>query len=163
MGGESGAGAGIGTGEFIMIGEGMTHKELVEIGKHWVKFAKGCNPVFTELGSTHLSEKPDVIGWTPNDCIVVECKISLSDFMADFKKPHRTDGGLGNYRYYLIPFYLLEQVKDKDRKGWGLVVVNENTRAEQERLQGSKEFSRNLEAEVFYLRSRIFQIQNFGT
>lgn len=141
----------------------ITHKKLVEIGKYWLKSAKGCNPVFTELGSMHLAEKPDIIGWTPDDCIIVECKISLSDYMADLKKPHRNgDGSLGNYRYYVIPFYLREQIKTKERNGWGLVIVNENERAEQERLCGSVEFSRNFKGEVFYLRSRIFQIQDFG-
>ena len=140
-----------------------SHKQLTEHGKNWLLSAKGCNPVFCERGSAKLSEIPNVIGWSSNECYVLECKISKADFLADFKKEHRNNGGLGVYRYYLIPNELYESIKDEERNGWGLVVYFEGRGfCQQVRYAESKVFERDLKSEVFYLRSRILQIQRFG-
>jgi hypothetical protein len=67
---------------------------------------------------------PDAIGWK-RAChsVLVECKISRSDFLADRDKPFRqkSDLGLGCERYYLTLPSLL-QSKDLP-PGWGLLEV----------------------------------------
>jgi len=142
----------------------VTHKQLVQLAKLWLMKSKGCNPVFTEKGSAQNSEFPDAIGWESSDCLIVECKVSVSDFHADKNKDFRINGqGLGKYRYYLIPKENLDLVKNYLPEGWGLVVADsEHSMPHQERLMGSKEFISNIEAERNFLRSRILEIQRFG-
>jgi len=145
----------------------VNHKELVRIGKEYLMWSKGCNPVFCEKGSANISEFPDVIGFTAKDCFIIECKTSISDFRNDLKKPHRIDGGMGNQRYYLfhqtVNESIYEKVKDQIPEGWGILLCHSNRgRAEQLRFNGSKEFERNLQAERDFLRSRILEIQRFG-
>ena len=103
--------------------EEMTHKKLTEHAKFWLKSSKKCNPVFTEQGSAKFKEMPDVIGWLPDLCIVVECKMSKSDLRADNKKPHRKEGGLGDLRYYFMPLSLYLECKNFDWNGWGVVTI----------------------------------------
>jgi len=140
----------------------MSHKELVEKAKQWLIQAKGCNPVFTEKGSQRISEMPDAIGWNGHNCYVVEAKVSMADFNADKKKPHRTDGGMGNLRYFLVPKEIENEAMKKLPIGWGLLSIRMNEFVSQIRLMGSNEHTRNLKAEVFYLRSRILEIQRYG-
>lgn len=54
--------------------------------------------------------------------VLVECKVTRSDFLADKAKPHRHVGGIGNWRYYMAPEGLIspEELPEK----WGLVEVN---------------------------------------
>ncbi len=141
----------------------LTHKRLVEMASCWLRVSKFCNPVFTEKGSANLSEFPDAIGWTANDCIVVECKTSKQDFNNDIKKECRTNKeGLGNKRYYLLPRAIYEKVQIPD--GWGVLIAEDyRSIARQERFKGSKEFDRNHLKEIYFLRSRILEIQRFGT
>lgn len=142
----------------------MNHKELVEKAKFWLMSAKGCNPVFTEKGSSASSEMPDAIGWNANDCIVVECKTSKSDLLADRKKEFRTNGlGMGTQRYYLLPIELYETVRDDfDFMDFGVVVVFPSGKTEQVRFKHSSKFVSNERAEIYYLRNRILEIQQFG-
>jgi len=139
----------------------ITHRQLIEAGRLWLISAKSCNPVFIERTSSNIHEVPDVIGWTAQDCIVIECKISRADFIRDLQKPHRRKDGLGNLRYYLLPNGLAEKIKPEN--GWGLLVFRDSCSiAEQVRFCNSDNFSRNYKAEVLFLRSRIFEIQRFG-
>jgi len=143
---------------------GLTHKQLCDIGKSWLINAKGCNPVFVERGSARLREIPDVIGWDGNTCYVIECKISMSDYLADYKKPHRYENGLGEYRYYLVAREVFEKV-EKPENGWGLVLATENdinTYARQASKCDSRSFPRNLTGEIAYMRSRFMEIQRYG-
>ena len=51
-------------------------------------------------------EMPDAIGWKrASRSVLVECKISRADFLADRDKPFRqkSDLGLGCERFYLTP------------------------------------------------------------
>lgn len=141
-----------------------SHKELVKLGVNYLLSAKQCNPVFAERGSAKTSEMPDIIGWTSNDCIVVECKVSRADLMADFKKPFRTNGkGLGSRRYYLFTQGVCcDLIQALDVNGWGLLVFDEGRGVRQLRFGGSTKFQSNIKAERDYLRSRIMQIQRFG-
>lgn len=65
---------------------------------------------------------PDAIGWK-RAChsVLVECKISRGDFLADREKPFRQKShlGMGCERYYLTPAGLLSQKELPN--GWGLL------------------------------------------
>ena len=141
----------------------MNHNELTKYGKQWLKKAKKCNPVFTEQGSANFSEMPDVIGFKADICIVVECKISKSDLYADRKKLFREKGGLGDERYYLITAELYEECKNFDFRGWGIIVCTEFGVIKKARGTYSIEFKSNIKNERDFLRSRILEIQRFGS
>lgn len=139
------------------------HKELLLKAKSWLAGTNRCNPVFIERGSQRLCEFPDAIGWDAHECIVVECKASLDDFRADKKKACRNGGGLGSKRYFMVPAALQEAVEKELPEGWGLVVMNEHGIVNRVRFKDSANHERNHQAEVFFLRSRILEIQRFGT
>ncbi|HSB76357.1 MAG TPA: hypothetical protein VLC12_11955 [Terriglobales bacterium] len=65
---------------------------------------------------------PDAIGWK-GKCrsVVVECKVSRADFLADRAKPFRQDPqiALGCERYYLAPAGLI--APGELPPGWGLL------------------------------------------
>jgi len=65
---------------------------------------------------------PDVIGWK-NSCrsVLIECKISRSDFLADREKPFRKkpEIGMGCERFYLVPQGMI--TKDELPRAWGLL------------------------------------------
>ncbi|MCB8880066.1 hypothetical protein ACELLULO517_07455 [Acidisoma cellulosilytica] len=78
-------------------------------------------------------ESPDAIGFRVSELrdgggsTVVECKVSRSDFLADQKKPHRTQGaGMGRFRYFMVPEGMLSA--DEVPSGWGLIYVGERNR-----------------------------------
>lgn len=75
--------------------------------------------VATELTCFGSREQPDVIGFRSSCSAIIEVKVSRSDFFADKKKPERTVGGLGNYRFYLCPEGLVEPEEVPTR--WGLL------------------------------------------
>ncbi len=142
----------------------LTHKDLVKHAVRWLAGAQQCNPVFSERGSARVGEVPDAIGFTANESVVVEVKVSKSDLMADKKKPHRTNGdGMGNRRYYLLTEELYQQCKDHDWRGWGVAVWSDRSLCvRQVRGMSSEEFNSNIQKERDFLRSRILEVQRFG-
>ena len=102
----------------------MNHVELVERAVKWLKNTFHCRVVLSELVAyTNSGETPDVIGWVNNRSILVECKISKSDFYADKRKRSRINGmpALGHWRFYLsLPGIITSQIPD----GWGLYEVH---------------------------------------
>jgi hypothetical protein len=56
--------------------------------------------------------------------VLVEVKVSKSDFLADRQKPHRAEPnrGVGKYRYYMAPAGLIKVDELPNR--WGLIEVN---------------------------------------
>jgi len=68
-------------------------------------------------------EVPDVIGWCYGGrvSILVECKVSRADFLADAKKPFRQwpETGMGMYRYFFAPQNIVS-VSDLPPL-WGLI------------------------------------------
>lgn len=99
----------------------MTHKQIVQKAKNWLVGTKGYTIAVAEL-TTVESETPDVIGFKSigGISILLECKVSRSDFMHDCKKPHRNYGiGMGNERYFYTPCDLLSV--DELPAGWGLL------------------------------------------
>jgi hypothetical protein len=111
-----------------------THQELCSIAVRWLK-----RPVSSNGHACHIAipeprsrngESPDAIGFRSGyahdrytGTIVVECKTSRSDFLADHKKPWREAGkGMGRYRYYMCPEGLIKPHELPPK--WGLVEVN---------------------------------------
>ena len=65
---------------------------------------------------------PDAIGWKrANHSVLVECKVTRADFMADHAKPFRLkpEQGVGSERFYLTPPALLKP--EELPAGWGLL------------------------------------------
>ncbi|ART61455.1 hypothetical protein CBP36_21035 (plasmid) [Acidovorax carolinensis] len=113
----------------------MTHAELCKLALDWLKRpasrgGHGCQLAIDECRTGWGGEVPDALGYRctgrnddPEDgTVLVECKVSRSDFVADRSKPHRQAGGVGNWRYFLAPEGLigLDELPEK----WGLVEVN---------------------------------------
>ncbi|MDP9039800.1 MAG: hypothetical protein M3O02_11105 [Acidobacteriota bacterium] len=85
----------------------------------------GCSLVVSEIVSAAY-EVPDAIGWRYGRSVLIECKVSRADFLADAKKPHRqVTGGVGERRYFLTPPGLL--LPDELPKDWGLLELHGKT------------------------------------
>lgn len=101
----------------------MTHSELVEYSYRWMIKNTGVGFAFKELKSIDR-EIPDVIGFDSWHSVLIECKVSRSDFLSDKNKRHRVDGaGMGNWRFYSCPVDLIS-INDLP-KGWGLIYVDD--------------------------------------
>ncbi|WP_051326787.1 hypothetical protein [Aliagarivorans taiwanensis] len=109
-----------------------THKELCEKAVKWLRrpqsqLSHGCHVAMSETQSGWSGEIPDAIGFRSagfqDGSIVVEVKVSRSDFLADKKKPHRKGDvlGLGSWRYFLCPEGLIQPDELPDK--WGLLWV----------------------------------------
>lgn len=112
-----------------------SHRDLCSLAVRWLKRphnagGPGCAVALSECKTGYSGETPDAIGFrfggTSNTdldgSVVVEVKTSRADFLADAKKPHRRQGGCGNWRYYLAPAGII-QLPDLPEK-WGLLEVN---------------------------------------
>jgi len=100
----------------------MTHEKLVAKAVGWLR-RYGCGVVLSEQ-SCASGETPDAIGWK-RAChsVVVECKISRADFLADREKPFRQNPkvAMGCERFYLAARGLL---RDSELPtGWGLLEI----------------------------------------
>lgn len=70
--------------DLIVRRDTLTHKNAVKRMVLWLRNSRGCAVVMAERSSTYVIEKPDVIGWKSNSAsILIECKVSRSDFLAD--------------------------------------------------------------------------------
>jgi len=98
-------------------GEKLTHADLVKLAAHWLWVHQRCPLVFTEMATY---ETPDAIGWRRGGLsLVVECKATRSDFLANRRKIRL---GMGRQRWYLVPSGLVrpEEIAS-GRGGWGLI------------------------------------------
>jgi hypothetical protein len=99
----------------------MTHQQLVRLAEQWLRTRYRCGIVLSEQ-SCASGETPDVIAWK-GACrsVVVECKVSRGDFLADREKPFRKDPELamGCERFYLAPQGLISA--QELPKKWGLL------------------------------------------
>lgn len=110
----------------------FSHADLCAIAVKWLqrplsRAGHDCGVALSEIKSGWGGEIPDAIGWRSKgdkfDCsVLVECKVSRSDFLADKNKPHRIAGGIGNYRYFLCPDGVIKP--DELPANWGLLYVN---------------------------------------
>jgi hypothetical protein len=98
----------------------MTHAQLVEKAVAWLR-SYGCGVILSEQ-ACWSGEMPDAIGWK-RAChsVLVECKVSRSDFLADWEKPFRQQAklGMGCERFYFAPAGLLDA--NEMPCGWGLL------------------------------------------
>ena len=98
----------------------VTHAQLVKRAVEWLR-AYACGIVLSEQACVS-GEMPDAIGWKRGcHSVLVECKVSRADFLADRAKPFRQKGeqGLGCERFYLTPRSLLAPAELPT--GWGLL------------------------------------------
>ena len=98
----------------------MTHTQLVESAVKWLRWYR-CGVVLSEQACVS-GEMPDAIGWKQaSHSVLVECKVTRSDFLADRAKPFRLkpEKGVGSERFYLTPPGLakIEELPT----GWGLL------------------------------------------
>jgi hypothetical protein len=109
----------------------MTHADLCALAVRWLRrpnSAKGHGCIFavSEARPEVDGECPDAIGFRVghNDgSVLVECKVSRADFLADRAKPHRQNGkGMGTWRYYMAPDGII--TPDDLPPRWGLLLVN---------------------------------------
>lgn len=98
----------------------MTHAQLVERAVRWLRSYR-CGVVLSEQACVS-GEMPDAIGWKrTNHSVLVECKITRADFLADRGKPFRqkAEQGVGSERFYLTPPALVKL--EELPVGWGLL------------------------------------------
>lgn len=104
-----------------------THSDLIQIAYRWV-LRQGAAVAFKELVTVAM-ETPDVIAFGgPVPSILIEVKISRSDFKADAKKFHRIypEKGMGSHRIYCVPEGLLKL--EELPAGWALLEVSPTSR-----------------------------------
>jgi hypothetical protein len=98
----------------------MTHAALVEIAVQWLRRYR-CGVVLSEQACIS-GEMPDAIGWKRTcHSVLIECKVTRADFLADRAKPFRqqSEVGVGSERFYLTPAHLVR--RDELPTGWGLL------------------------------------------
>lgn len=97
-----------------------THAELVKRAAKWLSGTMRCGVVLCECASG--TEQPDAIGWkrAGHHSILVEVKVSRTDFLKDKKKWFRRqpEYGLGQERWYLTPPGLVKP--EELPESWGL-------------------------------------------
>jgi hypothetical protein len=98
----------------------MTHPQLVEKAVRWLRSYR-CGVVLSEQACVS-GEMPDAIGWK-RAChsVLVECKVTRADFLADRAKHFRLkpEQGVGCERFYLAPCGLVRV--EELPTGWGLL------------------------------------------
>jgi hypothetical protein len=103
----------------------MSHAQLVEKAVGWLRSYR-CGVVLSEQACVS-GEMPDAIGWK-RAChsVLVECKVTRADFLADRAKPFRMkpEKGVGCERFYLTPPELLG--REELPTGWGLLEFRRN-------------------------------------
>jgi hypothetical protein len=88
----------------------LSHDEIAEFAADKMR-KKGYLMTWANMRSLNVGEQPDVMAMKHlNDVVVIEVKVSRSDFFADKKKPWRNGEvkGIGTERVYLTPPGLLQ-------------------------------------------------------
>lgn len=99
-----------------------THAQLVKKAIKWL-WSQRCVVVISEMAGS--GQEPDAIGWHPGYSILIECKASRSDFLADkHKRYRRFSESMGDQRYYLAPKGTIKS--EELPEGWGLLVPSGN-------------------------------------
>jgi hypothetical protein len=100
------------------------HTQLVVTAVDWLRGQHRCGIILSEQYCV-TGETPDAIGWK-GAChsVVIECKVSRSDFLADATKPFRVrpEEGLGCERWYMARSGLI--TPDDLPKNWGLLEIS---------------------------------------
>lgn len=110
----------------------VTHRDLCLLAVNWLRRpasqgGPGCNIAASECTGSYNGEIADAIGFRnigdDQFSVVIEVKVTRSDFLADTRKPHRIGEvvGMGTFRYYLAP---KETIRLSELpQGWGLIEV----------------------------------------
>lgn len=151
-----------------MVGNKLTHKQLVNLGARWMKGLSIRDwRILTETG--YRTENPDIFAFAKYYSVLIECKASRADFLADKKKPFRAnpETGIGRRRYYLTNRGVAKQ--EEMPKGWQLLeAYDENTillprnftMPDTGGTEGDKEYSfhvRNASAEIELMYSWLYR------
>jgi hypothetical protein len=130
----------------------MTHEQLVAKAVRWLR-AYRCGVILSEQACAS-GEMPDAIGWK-RAChsVLVECKVTRADFLADRAKPSRQKPGkgVGSERFYLTPPDLVEATELP--AGWGLLECH---RGHVEMIQPS---AKNLRYEMNLLLASLRRVE----
>ncbi len=154
--------------QFEVLSSNKSHKELVDIAYKWVLNNTSCGIAFKELVTAN-NEIPDVIAFASGGhSILIEVKVSRSDFLCDKKKPFRKTPkmGMGTQRFYMCPTGLIK-IEDLPEK-WGLIYVNEKGRATcvHKNYKGNCDyqngFDKNTKAEHAYMYSALRRLHIRG-
>jgi hypothetical protein len=100
------------------------HQQMVAKAVEWLRVRYGCAIILSEQ-SCGSGEVPDVIGWKGFcQSVLVECKVSRGDFLADASKPVRLHPGeaLGSRRLYMAPAGMIR--REELPKHWGLLELS---------------------------------------
>lgn len=114
----------------------MTHPQLVQKAVEWLRGYR-CGVVLSEQACLS-GEMPDAIGWKRTcHSVLVECKVSRADFLADGDKPWRREPemGVGCERFYLAPKGMIRV--EELPAGWGLLECH-NRKVEMVRAAAAK-------------------------
>jgi len=99
------------------------HAQLVSRAVEWLRHHYKCGIILSEQYCA-TGEVPDVIAWK-GFCksVLVECKVSRADFLADAGKPFRlkTEEGMGSQRIYMAPAGMIRA--EELPNDWGLLEV----------------------------------------
>jgi hypothetical protein len=98
----------------------VTHPQLVTKAIRWLRSYR-CGVVLSEQACIS-GEMPDAIGWkSACHSVLIECKVTRDDFIADRGKPFRLkpEQGVGCERFYLAPAGLIR--REELPAGWGLL------------------------------------------
>jgi hypothetical protein len=101
----------------------VIHAKLVAMAVDWLRRYR-CGVVLSEQACVS-GEMPDAIGWKKTcHSVLVECKVSRADFLADRDKPFRRDPqiGVGCERFYMAPKGMVDV--EEIPTGWGLLEVS---------------------------------------
>ena len=104
----------------------MTHRELCLLAAKKIRTAidwdvPKCPYSIVEPFSFCSYEQPDVFAWCYWTTVMIECKVSHADFLADLKKPFRLkpESGIGRHRYYCCPEGIIKA--EEVPEGFGLL------------------------------------------
>ena len=100
------------------------HALLVKRAVQWLRRYYKCGVILSEQYCA-TGEVPDVIGWKGYcKSVLVECKVSRTDFLADAAKPFRQtpEEGMGSQRFYLAPAGVIR--REELPRHWGLLELH---------------------------------------
>lgn len=148
----------------------FTHDDLCDIAVNFLK-KNGWGVVFSDRfrASTKTGELPDALGFRSGTSIVIECKTSRSDFLADRKKKFRKDPslGMGSWRFMMAPIGLIKP--DELPDNWGLLEVANNGRVKKtvgwpgnSQWISDSPFEANLQSENMYMYSALRRMEIRG-
>ena len=101
--------------------EEAKHAQLIARAVEWLRRRYKCGIILSEQYCA-TGEVPDVIAWKGHcKSVLVECKVSRADFLADASKPFRwkPEDGMGSQRFYMAPAGIIRA--EELPKHWGLL------------------------------------------